>query len=48
MKIVCDMTRFERDMLSISKHEFMGDKAEALLLGDRYPMKNMPEIDLSR
>jgi hypothetical protein len=27
----------EREALGIAKHEWLGDKAERLLLGDRYP-----------
>ena len=39
----------ETDMLNITKHEFISDKYEREILGDRYPTPNTGlEIDLTQ
>lgn len=39
----------EREALGIAKHEWLGDRAERQLLGERYPEDSTAsEIDLSK
>ena len=38
----------EREALGITKHEWLGDKAEKQLLGARYPEDAVAAVDLSK